>query len=81
MLTHLGIRKVYCHSREVEFDSQHAPSNGTSGCRIVGSNWSSGWLRVGSGFGYILLALFDFVLDDSLLLTPPQSRLVGNPKT
>ena len=31
MFTHLGIPKVCSHIREVEFDSQCAPSNATSG--------------------------------------------------
>ena len=41
MFTHLGIPKVCSHIREVEFDSQHAPSNATSGRRKVGLVQSS----------------------------------------
>ena len=32
---------MFSHTQEVEFDSQHAPSNTTSGRQIVGSDWSS----------------------------------------
>ena len=36
--------KVCSHTREVEFDSQHTPSNATSDRWTVGSYWSSGQL-------------------------------------
>ena len=49
MFTHLGIPKVCSHIREVEFDSQCAPSNATSGRLgselVFGSALSRLWLR------------------------------------
>ena len=43
MFTRLDIPKVCSHTREVEFVSQHAPSNTTFGRRIVslGIGWYS----------------------------------------
>ena len=44
MFTHLGIPKVCSHTRDVEFHSQHTPSNTTFDRQIVslGMDWSFG---------------------------------------
>ena len=54
-------------------NSQNTPSNTTSGRQIFGSDWY--------GLGScVCFAPFDFMLKDSLFLTPPQARLVSGRK-
>ena len=66
--------RVCSHTREVEFDSQHAPSNATSGRQIVGLDRSLDRLE-----STPTSALDVWLIP--LIHTPPQARLVGGRKT
>ena len=78
---HLVNPKVCSHIREVEFDSQHAPSNTTFGRWIVGlviGIWIGfgSWLRLWMANSLLYLFCSVRLCVGWWLLTPPQAQLV-----
>ena len=90
VFTHLDIPKMCSHTREVEFDSQHAPS--TSGRRsgLLAFHPTGIWvgfgIRLGFDYGwpaqsYVCSASFDFVSgNDSLLPLKINLLMIERPR-